>query len=426
MGRRRGTGSIFKRPGCETFSIKFTNRGRAIRESTGSCDFSEAVKQLNKRLAEIDKGIFVEPETRRIEVRELAEDFLDDYRINRRKSLPDAEARWRLHLEPFFGAARAVEVGTSTIAKYIRGRLEQGASNGSINREIAALKRMFKLGFQAAPKKVASLPYFGKKLVESDPRQGFVEDEQYSGLAGASTEIWFRALLEVAHTYAWRRQEVLDLRVRQVDLVEGTIRLDVGSTKNKAGRTITMTSKAALLLAECVRGKAPDDPVFTRKDGKPVRDFRQSWAAACVAAGVGKMICKMCETPTAGEKCENCGAQGKGLRYSGLMFHDLRRTGARNLRRAGVAEGVIMKIGGWKTASVFRRYDITNQADIVDALQKLDQHREERIELERQIEERRQNPTFFDAPGALESTNSVPIGAFGPSAGVGAKSRRVN
>lgn len=55
-----------------------------------------------------------------------------------------------------------------------------------------------------------------------------------------------------------------------------------------------------------------------------------------------------------------------------MLFHDLRRTAARNLRRAGVAEGVIMKIGGWRTRTVFERYAIVAQSDIADAMQKLE------------------------------------------------------
>lgn len=57
----------------------------------------------------------------------------------------------------------------------------------------------------------------------------------------------------------------------------------------------------------------------------------------------------------------------------GLLFHDLRRTAARNLRRAGIAEGAIMKIGGWRTRSAFERYVNVSQTDIVDALRKLEE-----------------------------------------------------
>jgi hypothetical protein len=73
-----------------------------------------------------------------------------------------------------------------------------------------------------------------------------------------------------------------------------------------------------------------------------VKDFRRAWANACHAA-----------------------------RVPGLLFHDLRRA-ARNPRRAGVAEGVMMKIGGWKTRSVFERYAIVSQTDIRDAMTKLE------------------------------------------------------
>jgi GH18 family chitinase len=47
------------------------------------------------------------------------------------------------------------------------------------------------------------------------------------------------------------------------------------------------------------------------------------------------------------------------------------------LRRAGVAESVIMSIGGWKTAATFRRYAIVSHSDQKVAVQKLEQQRRE-------------------------------------------------
>jgi len=70
---------------------------------------------------------------------------------------------------------------------------------------------------------------------------------------------------------------------------------------------------------------------------------------------------------------------GQDAAPSLLLFHDLRRTGARNLRRAGVAEGIIMKIGGWRTRSVFERHAIVSRSDMNDAILKL-QASENRVE----------------------------------------------
>jgi integrase len=344
MKRPRGTGSILRMKGSAVLWIKYHRNGIPIRESAHTTKPKEAEKFLRKRLGEISTGVYAGPKLEKIKVSELAEDLIREYRINRRKSIDDLEARWKLHLQPFFGVLRTIEVTSQLVAQYIDSRQQEKAENATINRELAALKRMFNLARQSTPPKVNSVPYIAM-LKEDNIRTGFLESKQHDSLAAETGKIglWLRAMFETGYTYGWRHEELLALRVRQVNLMAGTIRLEPGTTKNDEGREVTMTLPVRALLTQCVHGKSPDDHVFTREDGTPVRDFRGAWSKACEAA-----------------------------KAPGLLFHDLRRSAARNLRRAGVAEGVIMKIGGWKTRSVFERYAIVSQTDIRDAMVKLE------------------------------------------------------
>jgi integrase len=342
MNRPRGTGCIYLRSYGErkVYWIKYSRNGQPVSESTHSNKRRVAEQLLKRRIAEISTGQYLGPQLERTTVTELAADLVSEYRANQRKSTEWAERRWRLHLRPFFGVLRAIQVTPPLLNRFVESRQQAGASNGEINRELAALKRAFRLGKSNG--KVRDVPVF-PHLLELNVRTGFLEAAQYDALVAQNPELWLRAYIEVAHTYGWRKQELLNLRIRQLDFSAGVIRLDVGSTKNREGREVTMTSSVRSLLAECARGKPSDGYVFTRAD-KPVRDFRKAWRNLCVAAGVPE-----------------------------LLVHDMRRSAARNLRRAGVSEGVIMKIGGWKTRSVFERYNIVSQADIRDALLKLEE-----------------------------------------------------
>lgn len=376
MRRERGTGSIYPRGGV--WWIKYYKDGAPIRESSGTTSKTRANRLLQRRLRAVSSGEPFRLGMEKIKVCELAEDFLQDYRINRLKSLDDAEARWRLHLQNWFGHLRAAYVGTDTIKGYIEQRQQEGGSNGTINRELAALRRMFSLGVKATPPKVYRVPPIAR-LKENNVRKGFVTIERYAKLADAcsSVGLWLRTMLEVGYTFGWRVSEVKKLKVGQVDMGSSRILLDPGTTKNDDGRVVRFKPGSVLanLLVACCQGKQADDCLFTREDGSPIRDFRTAWAKVCCAAELGQMVCPQCsKVVDAKGRCAKCSVEWKfkDLKYVGLIFHDLRRSAARNARASGVAEGVIMKMGGWKTRSVFDRYAIVAESDMVDAIEKVE------------------------------------------------------
>jgi hypothetical protein len=87
------------------------------------------------------------------------------------------------------------------------------------------------------------------------------------------------------------------------------------------------------------------------------------------------MVCPHCGKAVDSKgRCAKCSVEWKfkNLKYVGLIFHDLRRSAARNARASGVAEGVIMKMGGWKTRSVFDRYAIVAESEMADAIERVE------------------------------------------------------
>jgi integrase len=344
--RPRGSGSIFFN-GSAVLWIKFCSRGRVFRESSHSTDRKVAERLLERRLAEVRTDTFILRGNIRVD--ELIADVFAEYQENERKSIVHIRTYWRLHLAPFFTRMKAVDVGTDQIRRYCNSRRVQGASNATLNRELSLLRHAFNLALQASPPKVRTVPHI-PTLKENNTRTGFLRDEDYARLAAECGKVglWLRTLLAIGYNYGWRKSELLNLRVGQVDLAARNIVLDPGSTKNGEGRTAPMTDEIFTLLQACIVGKEKqDDYVFTRPDGKPVKQFRATWNTVCTRAAV----------QVAGKH---------------LLFHDLRRSGVRNLRRLHIPESVAMRISGHKTRSVFERYNIVDENDLKAAVAELD------------------------------------------------------
>src|SRR6202011_3645394 len=150
----RGMGRIFKRG--SVYWIAYCYRGKEYRESSRSDSETQALKLLKRRLGEVGSGRLVGPSEERLTFDDLGKMLLTDYEINGKRSVESVRLSLR-HLRDFFGLDRAIDITADRVAKYVRDRQKEGAANGSINRELAALKRAFTLATRAG--KMGSAPY---------------------------------------------------------------------------------------------------------------------------------------------------------------------------------------------------------------------------------------------------------------------------
>ena len=296
-------------------------------------------------------GVPLTSKVGRVKFDELIENLCNEYRANGRRSIRDLVIRCNKHLLPFFGGRRASSITAADINRYVvKRQTEQRASNGTINRELAALQRAYTLAGQAGLVLRGAAPHI-QKLKEGNVRTGFFEHEQFTAIH-RHLPSYLKPVATVAYITGWRTiSELLPLEWRQVDFNGGTLRLDPGTTKNGAGRVFPLTQELRTVLFE-QRAKTEElqkklgvlIPVVFHIEGKPFKSYRKAWKTACRKAGL-----------------------------PGRIPHDFRQTAVRNLVRAGVHEKVAMQMTGHKTRSVLDRYDIVNQDELNDAARKLDE-----------------------------------------------------
>jgi integrase len=341
-------GSIYKRG--NVWWVKYYANGRPVRESTGTAKESEAKRLLKAREGQVAMGQPMLRRADRILYDEVAGDLRHYYQTTGSRRVKEAAYRLK-HLDAFFAGRRVASIGPAEVTEYAVRRQRAGASNSTINRDLAVLNRMLRLAYEH--NKLLRPPLI-HKLKEPAPRQGFFEGDQFEAVRRYLRPD-LQVAVSIAHTFGWRMQsEVLTLGLRQLDLKAGTLRFEPGTTKNDEGRIVYLTPElTSLLAAQVERVRALERQLgqiiaclFTylqgRHRGRRIRDFRKAWRTACLKAGC-----------------------------PGMLRHDFRRTAVRNMVNVGVPERVAMKVTEHKTRSVFDRYHIVSPADLQDVARKL-------------------------------------------------------
>ena len=344
--------SLYKRG--KFWWAKLYQDGVPVYKTTKATDKREAQRLHDIWAGELRQDRFL-PHADQIRYEELVEDLVKHYQNTEDRELIEVNTRLA-HLNPFFSGMRAARIDASMVTKYVEQRKTAGAANGTINRELGLLTRLFKLALEN--KRATQLPVI-RKLKEAAPRQGFFEREQFEAVRKRLPDD-LQAAATIAYTFGWRTQsEVLTLERRQLDVDAETLRLDPGTTKNDDGRLVYLTPELKTLLSrqtdrvqalERQLGRIipwlfphlPGLHISRRLVGTHRKDFRKAWATACKLAGV-----------------------------PGAIRHDFRRAAVRNMVNEGVPERVAMKVTGHRTRSVFDRYHIVSPADLKEASRKM-------------------------------------------------------
>jgi integrase len=322
---------------------------REIRETTGTQDEAKAREFLRRRIRGIEnhkEGIqaFTGPSQERMKVNELLDSLLTDYQTRGIKSLRHCICHMR-PVRAYFGDRRATNITPDLVRKYIEARKNDGRSNAKINREVELLNAAFCLAVREG--RLNRKPHV-PRLRERNARTGFFEKDEVERIARFLPSP-VDDMTRFGFLCGWRREEIRTLKWESIDRQAREITLT--DSKNGERRTLPLDESGWLLFERLWEGRrykrrdgteAVSAYVFHRK-GRPIASspFSRAWSAAREKAGL-----------------------------PGKLFHDLRRSAARNLLRSGIPQAIAMSITGHRTDSMFRRYAISSPGDKREALRR--------------------------------------------------------
>ncbi len=335
----RGMGRTYQR--CSTWWIAYSKRGHEFRESAHTADEDKAKKFLNRRLKEREKPTFVGPKEEQLTLDDLEAKILADYEKHNRRSASTATYCLK-RVKEYFAFDHLVDITTGRIDQYQQARLHEKAARATIKREMAYLRRGFKLLMEG--KQISQTPVI--KLLEGENvRQGFINKGDFDTVVASLHQSVHPAVKDIIvflfHS-GWRSGEARTLEWQDVDVESGMIRLRRENNKIKKNRMLPLLGELKDVIERRVNEQRMDCPYVFHRNGKQIKGFMTAWKTACADIG-----------------------------QPGLVPHDMRRSAVRNFRKAGLSETEGMAMSGHKTNSIYKRYDIIDEQDLRESMNKV-------------------------------------------------------
>ena len=166
MGQLRKRGGIWW--------IRYSRNGRRYEESAKTAKKETARDLLRRKEGDIANGMPITSKIGRVRFESASAAVVADYRLNERASIGHVERHVK-RLGKYFAGWRLADLTGADVRAYSDARKTAGASNATINRELATLKRMYSLAIEGG--RLLVKPKI-KMLDENNARQGFFERDR--------------------------------------------------------------------------------------------------------------------------------------------------------------------------------------------------------------------------------------------------------
>jgi integrase len=262
---------------------------------------------------------------------------------------PEVKQRWADYVEKRTTKLKYVDQLSRKYAVESAQIWATKAVNATINRSLSTLRSMYSKYAEAHSDQLGKSDIPTMPRIETDASdnvgQGFVEPEKFETILAALPE-HLRPIIQFQYLTGMRSGAANSITWGMVSDDTKEIVIPAGLMKNKDPWKIPLVGPLEPIAETLKKSKglrAVDMPVFN------TTNLRRIWNQTCAKLGLGVF-------------------DPKTQQYDGLHPHDLRRSAARNLVRAGVSKTVAQKITGHKSSRMFDRYDITDSTDVVQAL----------------------------------------------------------
>lgn len=229
------------------------------------------------------------------------------------------------------------------IKEYQMERLNDGAAPSTVNKEKAALSKIFQVLMELRYVEVNPARLVKNLSEKSGEREVYISASDFRLIVDAMP-VWARSIVQTAYYSGMRRGEVLSLTRNHINLESRIILFKPEEVKEGKWKRIPVHRDLVPILADTMKVQAiGTDKVFLINGKPPYEDsIRKPWDKAVRLAGLNP----------------------------GPRFHDLRHTWKTNAMRSGMDQEIRERIlGHWNRArNVNERYGRISDADLVRAM----------------------------------------------------------